>query len=85
MMDKKEQPLDHRTASAPLEKKSTASRHGFLLRGLHSFRGAEILNRILKSENPGQLVQELSSEDFYWLMKKIGEEDCPRNTRNDAK
>jgi hypothetical protein len=27
-------------------------------------------------KNPGKLVQSLSYGDFYWLVKKVGEEDC---------
>lgn len=47
-----------------------------LLRGLNSMSGRDVLNTVLDRENPHELVQALSSEDFYWLMKKIGEDDC---------
>lgn len=36
----------------------------------------QILERILEHENPGQLVQDIPKEDFYWLVKRVGEEDC---------
>jgi hypothetical protein len=47
-----------------------------LLRDLHALTGSRILGRITEQKNPRKLVQSLSSGDFFWLVKKVGEEDC---------
>jgi len=47
-----------------------------LLKDLHTLPGRKILNRILEQKNPRKWVQSLSSGDFFWLVKKMGEEDC---------
>lgn len=47
-----------------------------LLRELHALPSVKALNRILELENPRRFVQELPSEDLFWLIKKIGEDDC---------
>jgi hypothetical protein len=47
-----------------------------LMKALHPLTGSEILSRIMGQKNPGKLVQSLSSGDFFWLLKKVGEEDC---------
>jgi len=33
------------------------------------------LNRLLEHENPREIIQGLPNEDFFWLVKKIGEDD----------
>ena len=47
-----------------------------LLNELHSLPGSEIVDRILSSEGPRELVESLPSGDFYWLIKKVGLDDC---------
>ncbi len=47
-----------------------------LMRELHALTGSRILSRITEQKNPRKLVQSLSSGDFFWLVKKVGEEDC---------
>jgi hypothetical protein len=47
-----------------------------LLKELNTLPGNKILDRLLEMENPRELVRSLSSGDFYWLVKKIGDEDC---------
>ncbi len=47
-----------------------------VLRDLYALSGRQMLNRILNLEDPRTFIQGLSSEDFYWLIKKIGEGDC---------
>jgi hypothetical protein len=47
-----------------------------LVRDLHSFSGKEIMDRILEYDNPQEIVQDLPYEDFFWLVKKVGEDDC---------
>ncbi len=44
------------------------------LRDLVSLPGSQIVNRILDAEHPGDFIQELPCEDFFWLVKKVGEE-----------
>jgi hypothetical protein len=46
------------------------------MKELHGLTGSKILNRIMEQKNPGKLVRSLSSGDFFWLVKKVGEEDC---------
>lgn len=40
-----------------------------------SLSGDKLLKQILDSENPEELVRKLSSDDFYWIVKKIGDEE----------
>ncbi|GAH86209.1 unnamed protein product, partial [marine sediment metagenome] len=47
-----------------------------LLRELNTLPGNKILDRLLEIENPREIVHSLSSGDFYWLVKKIGDEEC---------
>ena len=47
-----------------------------LSKDLYSLPSREILDRILRLERPQELIQKLASEDFFWLVKKIGEDDC---------
>jgi hypothetical protein len=47
-----------------------------LLRDLYALPGDEILDRILNLERPRELIQKLPPEDFFWLVKKIGDDDC---------
>lgn len=42
---------------------------------LRALSGRDIVSRILDSSHPRALVQGLPPEDFYWMIKKIGEED----------
>ncbi len=46
------------------------------MRDLHALTGSRILGRITEQKNPRKLVQSLPSADFFWLVKKVGEEDC---------
>ncbi len=38
--------------------------------------GREIIDRILEQPAPRNFVQRISEEDFYWLIKQLGEDDC---------
>lgn len=49
--------------------------HGLPVISLYNLSGNKILKRLTNYENPLKVVQSLSTEDFYWLLKKIGEED----------
>ena len=45
-----------------------------MVKGLFALSGSELLNRILQQEHPQYLVQRMDRVDFFWLVKKIGEE-----------
>lgn len=49
---------------------------GPVLKWLSSLSGKETLDRILKQEDPRSLIQQLPHGDFFWLVKKVGENDC---------
>jgi hypothetical protein len=42
---------------------------------LDRLSGGDITKRILESANPAKIVQSFSEQDFFWLMKKAGEEE----------
>jgi len=42
---------------------------------LYRLSGEDITNRILEAANPAKIVQSFSEQDFFWLMKKAGEEE----------
>ena len=43
---------------------------------LLSLPGGALLKRILENENPEAFVRRLSAEDLFWILKRIGEDDC---------
>lgn len=58
------------------ESKAVSEVEKELLQELASLSGENALDRILELENPRQLVQQVPQTDFFWLIKKLGEEDC---------
>lgn len=66
----KEKPLDS------VDEKSLFALQRTALTELYPLSSKEVLNRILEHDHPRQLVQELPSEDFFWLVKKVGDNDC---------
>lgn len=46
-----------------------------LRRVVQELSGTRLLKGILELPNPRQVVEELAPTDFFWLVKKIGEED----------
>jgi hypothetical protein len=46
------------------------------MRDLLPLSGSDILNRILDCPDPRKAVQGLPVEDFFWVLKKFGEEDA---------
>ncbi|SPD75072.1 conserved hypothetical protein [uncultured Desulfobacterium sp.] len=46
------------------------------LRELLSIPDDQVLNRIMDQDNPTDLVQQIAREDFYLLIKRVGEDDC---------
>ncbi len=57
-------------------KEPASTKREMLMRELDTLPGNKILDRLLEMENPREIIHSLSSEDFYWLVKKIGDEDC---------
>lgn len=47
-----------------------------LVKDLCSLSGKEIVGRILEHKSPGRVVQELPPLDFFWLVKRVGGDDC---------
>ena len=47
-----------------------------LLKELNNLPGNKILDRLLDMDKHREIVHSLSPGDFYWLVKKIGDEDC---------
>jgi len=47
-----------------------------MLRELFSMPGMDALNRILEQKYPRHYIQHMTSVDFFWLVKKIGEDDA---------
>ncbi|HNU85015.1 MAG: DUF6178 family protein [Pseudomonadota bacterium] len=47
-----------------------------LLREFNHLGGREILERILGEPDPRKVVEALPAGDFFWLVKKIGDDDC---------
>ena len=43
--------------------------------GLYGGSGRDVLNALLDHEKPHEVLWSLSCEDFYWVLKKVGEED----------
>jgi hypothetical protein len=50
--------------------------HRAIVSNLSFLPGNRILDHILGHEDPRKFVQALPSEDFFWLVKKVGEDDC---------
>ncbi len=60
-----------------ISEKRPAQREGIaLVRDLRGLSGKQILDRILELKKSREVVEGLSKEDFYWMVKKIGEDDC---------
>ena len=47
-----------------------------VLANIHDLSSGDALKRVLDHPDPLHLVQSLPEEDFFWLVKKIGEDDC---------
>jgi len=68
---------DESTEKALLKSdQSYSTEKKYLLQDFSTLPGSKVLDRILSVDNPRDLVQSLPNEDFFWLIKKIGEEDC---------
>ena len=47
-----------------------------ILTKFYPLSGKEVLNQILAHDHPRRLIQKLPVEDFFWLAKKVGDDDC---------
>lgn len=56
--------------------KPVSPSHRSFLKTIYPLSGKAALNRILEQERPGDLVRQMPCEDFFWLVKKIGDDDC---------
>ena len=45
---------------------------GAFLDGLHALSGRKALDRVSNHPDPPHLIKSMSSEDFFWLIKKVG-------------
>ena len=45
-------------------------------KGFEACPAGDIMQRIVQADNPRQAVRALSAEDFYWVAKKVGEQDA---------
>lgn len=57
------------------DQKSITLFHRSLLETLHPLSGKEVLDRVLEQEDARQLIQQMPQEDFFWLVKKVGDDD----------
>lgn len=53
-----------------------ATRGETLLQEFDRLGGREILERVLREPDPRALVEAFPAGDFYWVVKKIGADDC---------
>ncbi|MDI6615207.1 MAG: DUF6178 family protein, partial [Syntrophaceae bacterium] len=56
--------------------KSTAVPSVLAAKELLKLSGSALLNRILDEESPKVFIRCLPEEDFFWIVKRIGEADC---------
>jgi hypothetical protein len=59
-----------------MEDKPALRAEGKRAEEIFSLSGSEALHRVLTADNPGRMIQSMSRVDFYWLVKKIGEDDA---------
>ncbi len=67
---------ENEEGSGRMVEKRALTKREVLIKDLHALTGSKILSRIMEQKNPRKLVQSLPSGDFFWLVKKVGEEDC---------
>ncbi|MBW2029307.1 MAG: hypothetical protein JRH06_00555 [Deltaproteobacteria bacterium] len=46
-----------------------------LLKDILTLPGSLLVERVLRHGNPFELIQKMSHEDFFWLVKRVGDED----------
>lgn len=68
--------LARKKASGNTGQKSASANSRALLETLFELSDKQVLEKILEQDNARQLIQQIPLEDFYWLVKKVGEDDC---------
>ncbi len=58
------------------EQKSPTIRALDILKEVYPLSGQTVLDRILREDNPRELIHGLPQEDFFWLVKRVGDNDC---------
>jgi hypothetical protein len=69
-------PKDGESPARKVGKPVSTEEREVLLRELNALPDNKVLDRLSEVENPQEVVQSLSSGDFYWLVKRVGDEDC---------
>jgi hypothetical protein len=67
---------DDETPARKIRKPVSTEEREVLLMELNALPDNKILDRLSEVENAQEIVQSLSSGDFYWLVKRVGDEDC---------
>jgi hypothetical protein len=60
---------------ARVEAKTPSKRQSDLLRDIFSLAASDALKRILSLDHPEHAIRGMSRVDFFWLLKKVGEDD----------
>ena len=69
--------IDSKCESYPNDQKNNALNDKMEINeGFHQRSGSKILKWILDKDKPGQIVKRISHEDFYWLIKQSGDDNC---------
>ncbi|MBW2344390.1 MAG: hypothetical protein JRF53_10340 [Deltaproteobacteria bacterium] len=58
------------------KQKAPIIRTSDILKEVYPLSGEMALDRILREDNPRELIRGLPHEDFFWLVKKVGDNDC---------
>ena len=53
-----------------------AAYDGGIIKDLYPLSGREVLDHILEMNRPQKVIRGLSVQDFFWLVKKVGDNDC---------
>jgi hypothetical protein len=62
-------------SAARVEAKTPSKRQSDLLREIFSLAASDALKRILSLDHPEHVIRDMSRVDFFWLLKKVGEDD----------
>ncbi len=67
---------DRKSPARKIGKSVSTEDRVVFLRELNALPDNRILDRLSEVEKPQEIVQSLSSGDFYWLVKRVGDDDC---------
>jgi hypothetical protein len=68
-------PKQNKKVSQSTERRLILAEHRAIVSNLSYLPGSRILDQILGHKDPRKFVQALPYEDFFWLVKKVGEDD----------